>query len=278
MAGKIRPEQLGTAAAITSLLNAADAAAARTVLGLGTLATKATAGYADLSVTVGGRNLLPNSSFEQGLTGWTPSVVTATASSTQVLVGALSAKLTTAAPDWNTWIRATVTAKPLTTYTVTAWLYVESIAGDAYLGRDVTAIDGGDASNWAAGSSLTTSHPVGVWTRKTVRITTSAASTSISVYLYCPNGAVYWDCVQVEEGDVPTSWAPAMNEGQKLIPYPETQAAPADGTAWVELEEGMGQGFISSVGPGSIGTTYEQNARVRARIGGVDFYATMEKA
>ena len=37
MAGKIRPEQLGTAAAITSLLNAADAAAARTVLGVPTL-------------------------------------------------------------------------------------------------------------------------------------------------------------------------------------------------------------------------------------------------
>ena len=38
MAGKIRPEQLGTAAAITSLLKAADAAGGRTVLGVPALA------------------------------------------------------------------------------------------------------------------------------------------------------------------------------------------------------------------------------------------------
>ena len=211
MAGKIRPEQLGTAAAITSLLKAADAAAARTALGLGSLATKSTVGYAELSASVGGRNLLPNSSFESGTTGWTSSGLSSMATAaTQKMVGSQSLKLV-ASTDI-TYALTTVTVRPSTTYIVSAWLYVESITAGATGGRDVLVQDAADVSNYATGSSLVISHPVGVWSRKTVRITTTAGCTSLNLRLYCPNGTVYWDCVQVEEGDVPTAWRPHPSE------------------------------------------------------------------
>lgn len=61
-------------------------------------------------------------------------------------------------------------------------------------------------------TTLTTAHTTGAWVRKVMRITTSAAASSLAVRLYCPQGAVYWDCVQVEEGDMPTAWRPHPSE------------------------------------------------------------------
>lgn len=211
MAGKIRPEQLGTAAAITSLLNAADAAGARTALGLGSLATKATAGYADLSVTVGGRNLMPNSSFEQALTGWSAINVDSYAVSTErSLVGVRSLKLVETMAGAETYVMMTISARANTSYVYSAWLYVESITAGAIANRSILVVDSGGVA--ANDLSLTSSHPTGVWTRKVLRITTGASATSLTVRLYCPQGTVYWDCIQVEEGDVPTAWRPYTND------------------------------------------------------------------
>lgn len=285
---------LNFAADMRAFLACTNDAAARAELGLGALATKSTVGYADLAISIGGRNLLANSSFEQGLTGWTPSVVTATVSSTQALVGTLSARLTVATAAYNTYLLGTCPVKPLTTYTVSAWLYVESITGDAYSGRELVVIDAADIYN-AAGvtGGLTTSHPVGVWARKIVRITTTAACTSLNIRLYCPTGVVHWDCVQVEEGDMPTAWSPfvpltsenRIEEGlgglsvlDDVAPDGVTRAAPADNTTWFEYEEGMGQGFISLVGPGHVGSGYEQNVRVCAQIGGVKYSNILQRA
>ena len=209
---KIRPEQLGTAAAITSLLKAADNAAARTALGLGSLATKSTVGYADLSASVGGRNLLPNSSFERGNSA---SFVTGLSfigvSTTQKLAGTQSLKLTATAAGGDPYAEFHAEAKPSTTYTVSAWLYVESITAAAIGNRAMMALDT-PMTAAPADFSLSTSHATGVWTRKVVRITTGASATALSVRLYCPQGTVYWDCVQVEEGDVATAWRPHPSE------------------------------------------------------------------
>lgn len=217
MAGKIRPEQLGTAAAITSLLNAADATAARTALGLGELATKATAGYADLSVTVGGRNLLPNSSFEQALTGWWVNAVDSCAVSTErALVGAQSLKLVETTVGADSFAVVSIAAKPSTTYTASAWLYVESITAAAIDNRAMMVMDTPFTTS-PTDFSLSTDHPVGVWTRKVLRITTGASATALNVRLYCPQGTVYWDCVQLEEGDVPTAWRPYTSDAAMAL-------------------------------------------------------------
>ena len=210
MAGKIRPEQLGTAAAITSLLNAADAAAGRTALGLGSLATKSTVGYADLSATIGGRNLLANGGAERGTVGWVGAGLSSLAvSSTQKYEGSQSLKLTASTAGGVTYAAASAGVKPATTYTVSAWLYVESITAAAEYNRAMALYDG---TVFVSDATLTTAHTTGAWVRKVLRITTSASATTLFVRLYCPQGAVYWDCIQFDEGDVPTAWRPHPSE------------------------------------------------------------------
>src|SRR5574343_893834 len=161
---------------------------------------------------VGGRNLLANGSFERGMTGWSnvSGLTSLAVSTTQALVGSQSLKLVSAGDA--AYAQATVAARPSTTYTFSAWLYVESITGGAFSGRDVLVQDAADLSNYVAGSSLVTTHAVGVWSRKVVGFTTTAACTTLNLRLYCPVGTVYWDCVQVEEGDVPTAWRPHPSE------------------------------------------------------------------
>ena len=234
---------------VLGFLNAADKSAARTVLGLGALATKSTVGYADLSASVGGRNLLPNSGFEQALTGWSAINVDSYAVSTErALVGVRSLKLVETTAGAETYVMMTISARANTSYVFSAWLYVESITAGAIANRSILAVDSGGVA--ANDLSLTSSHPTGVWTRKVLRITTGASATTLNVRLYCPQGTVYWDCVQVEEGDVPTAWRPNTND-----------------TTMARLEAGLGaQAVMESPGyaSGSGGTVTQATSQSTA--------------
>jgi predicted phage tail protein len=167
-----------------------------------------------LNITLGGGNLLNNSGFESAvdLENWTKIIsFTGSSSTDRALSGTKSAKFvhTTSGQDSYLYQQYTGSVLPSTTYTFTAWVYVNSITGGAVDNRSVLIYDG-TLSN--ADLTLSSSHATGVWTKKSVTFTTSASPSFIEVRIYAPNGTVYWDNCQVELGDVSTAYSPRPDE------------------------------------------------------------------
>lgn len=166
-------------------------------------------------ITFGGENLADRSSFEDGVDHvTTANGATKEWSNLRAKDGNYSLRGTCATTGADSFLNFTFDGLlPNTVYTVSAWLYVESITGAASGNRSMLVTNAvGPAVGYGTETSLTADHPTGEWVRKSITFTTDADDTSMRVRLYVPNGAVHWDAVQVEEGDVATAYSRSLSD------------------------------------------------------------------
>ncbi|MGW0934809.1 chitinase [Streptomyces sp. NPDC002666] len=152
-------ERTGPPARMTGLL-AAFSAALLAVGGLAATAPSAAAADADVA---------RNGTFEAGLTGWNCTGGSGVAVSTPVHGGASALKATPAGSD-NAKCSQTVTVKPGSTYTLSAWVQ----GGYVYLGAAGTGTT--DVSTWTQSA--------GDWKQLTTTFKTGASTTSVTVYTH----------------------------------------------------------------------------------------------
>ncbi|MEU3395483.1 chitinase [Streptomyces filamentosus] len=127
-----------------------------------------------------------NAGFESGLANWSCSAGSGTAVSTPVRTGTGALKALPAGLD-NAKCVQTVTVKPNSTYTLSAWVQ----GGYAYLGASGTGTGTGTVSTWTPDSPS--------WKQLTTTFTTGASTTSVEVYTHGWYGtaAYYVDDVSV---------------------------------------------------------------------------------
>ncbi|MEU1432984.1 glycoside hydrolase family 18 protein [Streptomyces sp. NPDC005786] len=152
-------ERTGPPARMTGLL-AAFSAALLAAGGLAATAPSAAAADADLA---------RNGTFEAGLTGWNCTAGSGVAVSTPVHGGTSALKATPAGSD-NAKCSQTVTVKPGSTYTLSAWVQ----GGYVYLGAEGTGTT--DVSTWTQSA--------GAWQKLTTTFKTGASTTSVKVYTH----------------------------------------------------------------------------------------------
>ncbi|MEV0783016.1 glycoside hydrolase family 18 protein [Streptomyces sp. NPDC050423] len=152
-------ERTGPPARITGLL-AAFTAALLAAGGLAASAPSAAAADADLA---------RNGTFEAGLDGWSCTGGSGAAVSTPVHGGTSALKATPAGSD-NAKCSQTVTVKPDSTYTLSAWVQGSYV----FLGADGTGTT--DVSTWTQSADG--------WKQLTTTFRTGAATTSVSVYTH----------------------------------------------------------------------------------------------
>ncbi|MGV9887318.1 chitinase [Streptomyces sp. NPDC003395] len=149
-------------------------------------------------------NNVRNAGFESGLANWTCSANSGTTVGSPVHGGTAALKATPAGQD-NARCTQTVTVKPNSTYSLSAWVQ----GGYAYLG--VTGTGTTDVSTWTPDSPT--------WKQLTTSFTTGSATTSVTLYLngWYGQAAYYADDVQVYGPD----------GGGGTDPAPTVPAAPA---------------------------------------------------
>ncbi|MEU1349361.1 glycoside hydrolase family 18 protein [Streptomyces sp. NPDC005776] len=152
-------ERTGPPARMTGLL-AAFSAALLAAGGLAATAPSAAAADADLA---------RNGTFEAGLTGWNCTAGSGVAVSTPVHGGTSALKATPAGSD-NAKCSQTVTVKPGSTYTLSAWVQGSYV----YLGAEGTGTT--DVSTWTQSA--------GAWQKLTTTFKTGASTTSVKVYTH----------------------------------------------------------------------------------------------
>lgn len=152
-------ERTGPPARMTGLL-AAFSAALLAVGGLAATAPSAAAADADVA---------RNGTFEAGLTGWNCTGGSGVAVSTPVHGGTSALKATPAGSD-NAKCSQTVTVKPGSTYTLSAWVQGSYV----YLGAEGTGTT--DVSTWTQSA--------GAWQKLTTTFKTGASTTSVKVYTH----------------------------------------------------------------------------------------------
>ncbi|MGW1463922.1 chitinase [Streptomyces sp. NPDC002308] len=139
------------------------AALSVTLLAAGTLAAVAPAASA------ADTDLARNGGFESGLTDWTCSAGSGAVVGTPVHGGTSALKATPAGSDYANCAQ-TVTVKPGSTYTLSAW-----VQGDyVYLGATGTGTT--DVSTWTQSS--------GAWKQLTTTFTTGSATTSVNIWTH----------------------------------------------------------------------------------------------
>ena len=129
----------------------------------------------------GGGNLLANAGFESGaLSPWTCDAGTASVVVSPAHSGTHALKITATSSD-DAQCSQTVTVKPNTTYTLSAWVQ----GNYAYVGADVPG--GTGSSTWTPSSSG--------WSQLTTKITTGASTSSVTVWVHgwYGQGTVYAD-------------------------------------------------------------------------------------
>ncbi|MFF2227735.1 chitinase [Streptomyces globisporus] len=152
-------ERTGPTVRFSGLLAAATAA----VLAAGALvATAPAAGAADV-------DLARNGGFESGLDGWSCTAASGAAVSTPVHGGTKALKATPAGSD-NAKCSQTITVKPNSSYTLSAWVQGSYV----YLGASGTGTT--DVSTWTQSS--------GAWKQLTTTFRTGPSTTSVSVYTH----------------------------------------------------------------------------------------------
>ncbi|MEV4424709.1 glycoside hydrolase family 18 protein [Streptomyces sp. NPDC049602] len=114
-------------------------------------------------------NVAKNAGFENGLTNWSCSAGSGAAVSSPVRTGAGALRATPAGLD-NARCVQTVTVKPSSTYTLSAWVQ----GGYAYLGATGTGTT--DVSTWTPDSAS--------WKQLTTTFTTGASTTSVQIYTH----------------------------------------------------------------------------------------------
>lgn len=129
--------------------------------GLCLLGTAGTAQAADV-------NVVKNAGFETGLSNWACSAGSGSAVSSPVRTGAGALKATPAGMD-NARCTQTLTVKPNSTYTTSAWVQ----GGLTYLGVSGTGTT--DVSTWTPG---------GDWTKLSTTFTTGSNTTSVTLYTH----------------------------------------------------------------------------------------------
>ncbi|MGW3571128.1 chitinase [Streptomyces sp. NPDC000941] len=139
-------------------------AAAAAVLGAGALVALggSTAGAADA-------NLVQNSGFESGLSGWTCSAASGTTVTSPTHGGSSALKATPAGLD-NAQCTQTVSVKPDSSYTLSAWVQGSYV----YLGASGTGTT--DVSTWTPSASG--------WQQLTTTFKTGPSTTSVTVYTH----------------------------------------------------------------------------------------------
>ncbi|MFE6103497.1 chitinase [Streptomyces laurentii] len=135
--------------------------------GLSLAGTVAVTGTAQAAA--GDINVAKNAGFENGLAGWTCAGGTGTAVSSPVRTGTGALRATPAGAN-NAECVQTVTVKPGSTYTLSAWTQ----GGYAYLGARGTGTT--DVSTWTPDS--------GTWKQLTTTFTTGPSTTSVQVYTH----------------------------------------------------------------------------------------------
>lgn len=149
-----------------------------------------------------GSAFVANGSFESDFTSWTPQgSITNTVSTTTRLVEAKAAKLVNGTPGAIGFVTqnlgATLARSLPTTYTLSAWVYVQTFIsgspGDRGLYLQATG-----SSTREVGAPLNAATPVGRWTRLECSVVVPpGAADSFVVRLYVPEGTVYWDEVRM---------------------------------------------------------------------------------
>lgn len=179
----------------------------------GSLALAVGAGLALTGVTAGTAhaadvNVAKNAGFESGLANWTCTAGSGATVSSPVHGGAAALRATPGGQD-NARCSQTVTVRPNSTYTLSAWVQ----GGYAYLGASGTGTT--DVSTWTPDSAG--------WKQLTTRFTTGASTTSVTVYTHGWYGqaAYYADDISV--------FGPDGGGGQD--PDPVVPATPAGLTA-----------------------------------------------
>lgn len=114
-------------------------------------------------------NVARNAGFEAGLADWTCSAGSGTTVSSPVRTGTAALKATPGGQD-NARCAQTVTVRPNSTYTLSAWVQ----GGYAYLGASGTGTT--DVSAWTPDSAG--------WKQLTTRFTTGANTTRVTVYTH----------------------------------------------------------------------------------------------
>lgn len=147
-----------------------------------------------------------NGGFELAtpLDNWTvtnPGGLTATVSTSTRLVSNKSAKLvqTNAGVDSHLSqgsLTVTTRSRPVT-YTLSAWVFVESFTAGAFGDRGLY-LAGTGSSTRAEGQPINANTPVGKWTRMETKLVVPGGSADdLEVRLYAPQGTVYWDQVRL---------------------------------------------------------------------------------
>ncbi|MFF4171256.1 chitinase [Streptomyces sp. NPDC001744] len=116
-------------------------------------------------------NVARNAGFENGLANWACSGGSGTAVSSPVRTGTGALKAAPAGLD-NAKCAQTVTVKPHSTYTLSAWVQ----GGYAYLGASGTGTGTGSVSTWTPDSPS--------WKQLTTTFTTGASTTSVEIYTH----------------------------------------------------------------------------------------------
>ncbi|MEW1900517.1 chitinase [Streptomyces sp. NPDC056488] len=116
-------------------------------------------------------NVAKNAGFENGLANWACSAGSGAAVSSPVRTGAGALRAAPAGLD-NAKCVQTVTVKPNSTYTLSAWVQ----GGYAYLGASGTGTGTGSVSTWTPDSPS--------WKQLTTTFTTGASTTSVEIYTH----------------------------------------------------------------------------------------------
>jgi len=144
------------------------------------------------------RNLCTNPRFETGTTGWTETdadaSMTVSASTDQAYDGTQSLKLVNTDAGGPDYMSMTFTGLAVgSTVTFSAYVFCNSFTAGAASNCCLFISD-----NIATTAAATLTAVPSGWERKSVTITLGGAATTATVYLYGPQGTVYYDAVLVE--------------------------------------------------------------------------------
>ena len=213
-----------TESSITQLSNSISANITETT-SLGTRMTTVEQTAEDLSVklddlTIGGRNLLLNSSFSEDLTEW--------AVSGDVVItekyGKKCAHISQTALTENKFVRQSILSKlePNTTYKISGWILTENVVKGTtnYMCQFYTSgsYDKDGTSTWFSIGTLSFPINVGEWTRVETTLVTDTvkfpSATSLNMFVYSRDmiGDVYFADLKLEKGDKATDWTPAPED------------------------------------------------------------------
>lgn len=146
-------------------------------------------------------NLVTNPSLEVDTTGWTASLVTMSRSTTRSYYGAASLKLVYGVSNAGSYAYSQISVSSNTLYTLSAFAYVESAAGAPASNYAIAVVDGATTYG-VTGLTLR----MGAWVKYELTFRTGAATTSVYIDLYGPNGTVYWDGIQLEAKPYATTY------------------------------------------------------------------------